>query len=58
MVLQYLNAGLVDEFSIALAPVFLNDGLRLFDGVKQAQNLGGHRGGNSFVHGHASPLRS
>ncbi len=33
MVLQYLNAGLVDEFSIALAPVFLNDGLRLFDGV-------------------------
>ncbi len=33
VVLQYLNAGLVDEFSIALAPVFLGDGLRLFDGV-------------------------
>jgi len=32
-ILQYLNAGLVDEFSIALAPVFLGDGLRLFDGV-------------------------
>jgi dihydrofolate reductase len=33
VVLQYLNAGLVDEFSIALAPVFLGGGLRLFDGV-------------------------
>ena len=32
-ILQYLNAGLVDEFSIALAPVFLGGGLRLFDGV-------------------------
>src|SRR5229473_8345313 len=32
LVRQYLNAGLVDEFSIALAPVFLGDGLRLFDG--------------------------
>lgn len=30
---QYLNAGLVDEFSIALSPVFLGAGLRLFDGV-------------------------
>ncbi len=33
LVRQYLSAGLVDEFSIALAPVFLGDGLRLFDGV-------------------------
>jgi dihydrofolate reductase len=32
-VLQYLNAGLVDEFSIALAPVFVGEGIRLFDGV-------------------------
>jgi dihydrofolate reductase len=32
-ILQYLNAGLVDEFSIALSPVFLGAGLRLFDGV-------------------------
>jgi dihydrofolate reductase len=32
-ILQYLNAGLVDEFSIALAPVFLGEGIRLFDGV-------------------------
>ena len=32
-ILQYLNAGLVDEFSIALAPVFLGAGVRLFDGI-------------------------
>ncbi len=31
--LQYLNAGLVDELSIALASMVLGDGLRLFDGV-------------------------
>jgi dihydrofolate reductase len=32
-ILQYLNAGLVDELSIALAPVFLGAGVRLFDGI-------------------------
>ena len=32
-ILQYLNAGLVDEFSIALAPVFFGEGIRLFDGI-------------------------
>ena len=32
-ILQYLNAGLVDEFSIALAPVFFGSGIRLFDGI-------------------------
>jgi dihydrofolate reductase len=32
-ILQYLNAGLVDEFSIALAPVFFGAGLRLFEGI-------------------------
>ena len=31
--LEYLNAGLVDEFSVALAPVFIGEGIRLFDGV-------------------------
>ncbi|MFK3984748.1 dihydrofolate reductase family protein [Micromonospora sp. NPDC050397] len=32
-ILEYLNAGLVDEFSIALAPVLFGAGTRLFDGV-------------------------
>jgi dihydrofolate reductase len=32
-ILQYLNAGLVDEFSIALAPVLFGTGIRLFDGI-------------------------
>lgn len=32
-ILQYVNAGLVDEFSIALAPVLFGAGTRLFDGV-------------------------
>jgi dihydrofolate reductase len=33
VVLQYLNAGLVDELCLALAPIFLGEGLRLFDGI-------------------------
>jgi dihydrofolate reductase len=32
-ILEYVNAGLVDEFSIALSPVLFGDGIRLFDGV-------------------------
>jgi dihydrofolate reductase len=32
-IVQYLNAGLVDEFAIALAPVILGGGTRLLDGV-------------------------
>jgi dihydrofolate reductase len=32
-ILQYLNAGLIDEFSIALSPVLLGSGIRLFEGV-------------------------
>lgn len=32
-IVQYLNAGLVDEFSIELAPVFFGDGICLFDGI-------------------------
>jgi dihydrofolate reductase len=32
-ILQHLNAGLVDEFSIALSPVLFGAGTRLFDGV-------------------------
>jgi dihydrofolate reductase len=30
---QYINAGLVDELQIQLAPTFLRDGLRLFEGI-------------------------
>lgn len=30
---QYLNAGLVDEFTIAMAPVFFGAGIRLFEGI-------------------------
>jgi dihydrofolate reductase len=30
---QFLNAALVDEFFIRIAPVFLGSGIRLFDGI-------------------------
>ena len=33
IIVQYLNAGLVDEFSIALSPVLFGTGIRLFEGV-------------------------
>lgn len=33
VVLQYLNAGLVDELSLTLSPKLLGAGLRLFDGI-------------------------
>ena len=32
---QYINAGLIDEFFIHIAPVFLGSGIRLFDGMDQ-----------------------
>lgn len=32
-ILEYLNAGLVDEFSVTLSPVLLGTGTGLFDGV-------------------------
>jgi dihydrofolate reductase len=32
-ILQYLNAGLIDELSIALAPVLFGSGIRLFEGI-------------------------
>jgi dihydrofolate reductase len=36
-ILEYLNAGLVDEFSIALSPVLFGSGVRLFDGVDESR---------------------
>jgi dihydrofolate reductase len=33
-IMQYLNAGLVDEFHLAVSPTFLGAGVRLFDGVE------------------------
>ncbi|HEY1046329.1 MAG TPA: dihydrofolate reductase family protein [Bacteroidia bacterium] len=30
---QYLNSGLIDEFFIHIAPVFIGSGIRLFDGI-------------------------
>jgi len=32
-ILEYVNAGLIDEFSIALSPVLFGSGIRLFHGV-------------------------
>src|SRR6476661_7167221 len=32
-ILEYVNAGLIDEFSIALSPVLFGSGTRLFEGV-------------------------
>jgi dihydrofolate reductase len=32
-ILEYLNAGLIDDFSIALSPVLFGTGVRLFEGV-------------------------
>jgi dihydrofolate reductase len=33
IIVQYLNAGVIDECSIALAPVLFGSGVRLFEGV-------------------------
>lgn len=30
---QYLNAGLIDEFTIHIAPIMLTNGIRLFEGI-------------------------
>ncbi|MBL8128777.1 MAG: dihydrofolate reductase family protein [Chloroflexia bacterium] len=32
-ILEYLNAGMIDEFSITLSPVLFGSGIRLFEGV-------------------------
>jgi dihydrofolate reductase len=38
IIIQYLNAGLVDEFDIALAPVLFGEGTPLFAGIDHAKN--------------------
>ncbi|MDL2404749.1 dihydrofolate reductase family protein [Rhizobium calliandrae] len=32
-ILEYVNAGLIDEFSIALSPMLFGSGIRLFEGL-------------------------
>jgi hypothetical protein len=39
-ILEYVTAGLIDEFSIALSPVLLGSGIRLFEGVDAARGPG------------------
>ena len=36
-ILEYLNAGLVDEFTISLSPVLFGNGIRLFEGIDAAR---------------------
>ena len=36
-ILEYVNVGLIDEFTIALSPVLFGSGIRLFDGVDAAR---------------------
>ena len=36
-ILEYLNTGLIDEFSIALSPVLFGTGTRLFEGVDESR---------------------
>ena len=37
LIQQYLNAGLVNEFTISIAPVVLGEGTRLFDCIEFGQ---------------------
>lgn len=37
IIVEYLNAGLVDEFSIALSPVLFGKGIRLFESVDDSR---------------------
>src|SRR5215212_2536744 len=36
-IVEYVNAGLIDEFSIALSPVLFGSGIRLFEGVDEGR---------------------
>lgn len=37
LVVQYLNARLVDELSLSIAPIVMGEGLRLFDGIDRTK---------------------
>jgi dihydrofolate reductase len=37
VIIQYLNAGLVDEFTISQAPVLFGGGVRLFEGIDRSK---------------------
>jgi dihydrofolate reductase len=47
---QYLEAGLVDEVNLALAPVLLGSGLRLFDGTRVRLELADARRFTTVAH--------
>ncbi len=49
MIQEYLKAGLIDEFSVALSPVLFGDGVRLFEGIDAS------RVGLEVVHVEPSP---
>jgi dihydrofolate reductase len=36
-ILEYVNAGLIDEFTIVLSPVLFGAGIRLFEGVNASR---------------------
>src|SRR6187455_1842948 len=45
-ILEYVNAGLIDEFTIALSPVLFGSGIRLFDGVHSSRFARSRRSGS------------
>lgn len=38
LITEYLNAGLVDEFTVSVSPVLFGEGARLFDGIDRTKN--------------------
>jgi dihydrofolate reductase len=56
-ILEHLNAGLVDEFSITLSPVLFGAGTRLFDGVDASKGRAGAGPFGAVVAGDAPDLR-
>ena len=56
-ILQYVNAGLVDEFSIALSPVLFGTGIRLFERRGRGQRGAGADPFRALAAGDAPDLR-